>query len=331
MRHVLGRLLLVAGGLAVALGIAEAACRQFFAERLAVVTDERNLLYRFDATLGWFPTPSTEQEFLGERRIKVHDNALGLRDVEFVPPTAGRPRLAFFGDSFVWGYDAEASERFTDLLRARHPEWDVMNCGVSGYGTDQALLLLERLAPVLRPDVVVLEFNPADRNDNILAVNHGGYAKPVFRAEGDTLTLVNVPVPLLAKARWAESPLFRRSYAWRLLVSRIPVATPAIMEDPTDRLIDRMQDETAASGARFVILLNGVDARMTAHAAARGIPIVEVEPAFRARADPAVALRYTGHGPPWTPEGHRVIAGLLEPVLAEAVGNPTLARPSARE
>src|SRR5262245_856858 len=81
-------LLLLVGAVAVALGLAETACRVFLAERLAVTTDERNLLYRWDATLGWFPSPSTDRRFLGERWIDVHHNRLGLRDAELAPPTA---------------------------------------------------------------------------------------------------------------------------------------------------------------------------------------------------------------------------------------------------
>src|SRR5262245_11305510 len=265
-RSVLAHVFLLAGGLVVAFALAEAGCRVFLADRLAVTTDERNLLYRYDATLGWFPIPSSARRFLGERWIDVQHNSLGLRDIEFPPPTPGRPRLVFLGDSFVWGFDVEAAERFTDLLRERHPDWDVMNCGVSGYGTDQALLLLERLTPALHPDVVVLEFNPADRNDNLHPVNYGGYGKPVFRLQGDSLTLENVPVPLLGKARWAESPLYRRSYAWRLVVGEPSVSTAPVMEDPSERLVDRMREESATSGARFVLLLEGVDGAMRAHA-----------------------------------------------------------------
>ena len=309
---------LLAAALALALGLGELACRTFLADRLAVATDERNLLYRYDATLGWFPAPSTDRRFLGERSIDVRHNRLGLRDVEFPPPTAERPRLAVFGDSFVWGYDAQAEERFTDLLRRRHPDWDVMNCGVSGYGTDQALLLSERLAALLRPDVVVLEFNGADRNDNVLTVNHGGYGKPAFQLDGDALTLVNVPVPLLGKARWAESPLYRHSYAWRLLVGNSTAPTVAIMQDPSEAIVDRMHAEATTAGAAFVLLLEGSDVAMAAHAAARGIAVAEVEPALQA-AQSSEPLRYAGHGAHWTPAGHRVVADLLDPVLTRAL------------
>jgi len=62
-------------------------------------------------------------------------------------------------------------------------------------------------------------------------------------------------------------------------------------------------------------------AAMRAHATARGIPVVEVEPALQGRGS-GVPLRYTGQGAHWTPEGHRVVAELLAPVLADAVRAP---------
>jgi len=93
------------------------------------------------------------------------------------------------------------------------------------------------------------------------------------------------------------------------------------MGDPSERIVDRMREESAASGARFVLLLEGVDAGMRAHAMARGIPVVEVEPALQGRGS-GVLLRYTGHRAHWTPEDHRVVAELLEPVLADAVRAP---------
>ena len=43
----------------------------------------------------------------------------------------------FVGDSFVWGYDVEASERFTELLRDEFPGIRIVNAGVNAYGTDQ--------------------------------------------------------------------------------------------------------------------------------------------------------------------------------------------------
>jgi len=58
------------------------------------------------------------------RTIHARHNSLGFRDVEFEPD--GRPVMLFIGDSFVWGVDAEAGERFTDLLRDRLPQFQIV-------------------------------------------------------------------------------------------------------------------------------------------------------------------------------------------------------------
>jgi len=316
-RRVWPKMFLAAASLAAALAIAEGVCRYLLGERLAVPTDERNLLYRFDTMFGWFPAPGSKQSFVGERRITVTHNALGCRDVEFAPaPTPGRPRILFLGDSFVWGYDVEAEERFTDLIRAHRPDWEILNCGVSGYSTDQELLLLERLAPLLLPDVVVLEFNHADRLGNRLVANNGSYGKPYFAPDGDGLALRNVPVRLLAQARWSESALYRASYLWRLVrgVPGIPILVP-VTPDLSERLVDAVRARAAAAGAAFVLLLESTDEEITRHAAAQGIPLVAPEAALQALAARGVAVRYRGHGLHWTPAGHRVVATEVERVL----------------
>src|SRR5207302_1462172 len=111
-------------------------------------------VYNYDAELGWFPYPNSELTFTGIRTIKVRHNSLGLRDIE--PEADGKPTIAFIGDSFVWGYDAEESERFTNILRAKLPAYRVANVGVTAYGTDQEYLLLQRVWDRITPNVVDL-------------------------------------------------------------------------------------------------------------------------------------------------------------------------------
>jgi hypothetical protein len=78
---------------------------------------ERSLTYRYDAELGWAPIPNSSSVVTTARTIHVRHNSLGFRDVEFKPDD--RPTILLVGDSFVWGVDAEANERFTDLPRNR--------------------------------------------------------------------------------------------------------------------------------------------------------------------------------------------------------------------
>ena len=98
-------------------------------------TSERSLTYRYDAELGWAPVPNSSSTVTTARTIHAQHNSLGFRDIEVEHDA--RPKMLFIGDSFVWSVDAEAGERFTDLLRSRLSSHAVVNAGVSGYGTDQ--------------------------------------------------------------------------------------------------------------------------------------------------------------------------------------------------
>src|SRR5215470_14451543 len=136
----------------------------------------RALLFHHDAGLGWAPIPNAAATFAGTRTVTVRNNTLGLRDVE--PAGARKPTVLFLGDSFVWGYDVEANERFTELLRDKLPAARIVNAGVPGYGTDQEYLMLARIWSAVNPDVVVLMFCTGnDRLDNSANMRNGGYYK----------------------------------------------------------------------------------------------------------------------------------------------------------
>ena len=111
----------------------------------------RALLFRHDAELGWAPVPNASATFTGTRTVTVRNNSLGLRNLE--PGRAHKPTVIFVGDSFVWGYDVEANERFTELLRTELPAARIVNAGVPGYGTDQEYLLLARIWDAVFRDV----------------------------------------------------------------------------------------------------------------------------------------------------------------------------------
>jgi hypothetical protein len=122
-------------------------------------------VFRHDAELGWFPVPNAVGPFQGSRTFNVANNSLGLRDVELEATL--RPTVLFVGDAFLWGYDVEVQDRFTELLRKDLPGLNIVNAGIPGYGTTQEYLLLQRLWDVLKPDVVVLVVCAGnDRDDN---------------------------------------------------------------------------------------------------------------------------------------------------------------------
>ena len=150
----------------------------------------------FDDQLGWKMRPGVQAEIdiVDVEDLPVRGNSAGFFDDEY--PTdepAGVCRIAFLGDSMVWGYVPE-EERFTELVGASRPAWQALNFGMGGYGTDQSLLVWRNLASRSRPDVVILTLNPNDYNDNMSAVIWGR-RKPYFELRDDgELILENTPV-----------------------------------------------------------------------------------------------------------------------------------------
>ncbi len=108
--------------------LAELALRIIDFRVLRDASSERSVSYRHDDELGWAPVPDSITTVTAERPIQVRHNSLGLRDRELGAPA--KPRIMFVGDSFVWGNDVEAEERFTELLRPAWPDttWSTPAC-----------------------------------------------------------------------------------------------------------------------------------------------------------------------------------------------------------
>jgi hypothetical protein len=96
---------------------------------------------RYDPLLGWV----NKEDYRDVVRVEegnsfsVTHNSRGMRDRE---RQAGRPpgigkRILAFGDSFVWGFGVADDEVFTRAMERMDTTLDVLNFGVSGYGTDQ--------------------------------------------------------------------------------------------------------------------------------------------------------------------------------------------------
>jgi lysophospholipase L1-like esterase len=293
-----------AGILVLALALGEGALR-LFAAPPASGGDERNLLFGYDAELGWLPEPHGARRYLGARLISPHHNALGFRDHELGPKE--RPRIAFLGDSFVWGLDAEEGERFTDLLAARLSGWEVLNLGVCGYGTDQEYLLLRRFIDRLAPDVVFLVFCAEnDRDDNTMNVRYGGYFKPYFVLEpgGAGARLAGVPVPRGERAWRAAWPRLFRS---RIAAALAGLAAPAEIRvaDPTEWLILAVRDLARARGARFALGFTRRDLDLERLGREEGFATVDL----------STDERFAVNGAHWSPRGHAIVAERIERLL----------------
>jgi hypothetical protein len=240
--------------------------------------------------------------FTGIRTIRVQHNSLGLRDIEH--DAAPRPTIAFIGDSFVWGYDAEANERFTEVLRAKMPEYRIVNAGVTAYGTDQEYLVLRRLWERIKPDVVVLMVCvDNDRKENAVNTRSDGPYKPYFAMPPGGGAFKGIPVPRSRHLYFADNWLARNSWVVRVAVSAyVLVANPQVtVPDPTERLIGMMRDFVESKGAKFLVGLQYREPKLEASLDAQKIPYASFDG----------AEHYPGDGDHWTPKGHELVADRL--------------------
>lgn len=129
-------------------------------------------------------------------------NGQGIRaDRDFaIKPPPSTLRIATFGGSFVYGADVSREQTWQALMEQTHHGVEVLNFGVSGYGTDQALLRYRLEGEAFSPDIVVLGFISENQRRNLttfrpfyLPATGLPLGKPRFRVKKDRLILVPNP------------------------------------------------------------------------------------------------------------------------------------------
>lgn len=274
----------------------------------SVMSNERNRTYQFDEVLGWLPEKNSHKKYTGSREILVHHNSRGFRDGER-SAFKTKPRIVFLGDSFVWGYDVQNDDRFTEKLQKKLNGMEVVNLGVSGYSTDQEFLLLERECSYFHPDVVFLIFCGNDRRDNSRNSAYG-YYKPYFVKENGRLKLKGVPVPmshlylLKTKLSFLENSLFFRLCLLldqrfkRFTTNRITVP------DLSGELIKQMNEFTEARGAKFAVGFTDHAEELMRHCEKESILFLDLSGV-------GASFRFLTHGNHWTEEGHTRVSELI--------------------
>ena len=289
--------------------------------------------WRHDPRLGWHHTAGSEGVFdrspVFRTRVRINDKGLRGRDYPY-ERVAGRRRILVLGDSFVFGYGVEQEEIFTTVLEGLLPATEVINAGVSGYGTDQELLWFRAEGARYRPDLVILLMCGNDELDNHSTIAYSLYPKPLFVPSPDgELVLTNVPVPPV--------PLRLRLKAWLLGHSRVAFqasqllgrarhagpSSPRVDDGLTLTLVETLRREATANGARFLVAATekfwSYDDRSARDAHAdllralrgRGITVVDIE-GGEGYAPEAMTITGDGH---WNARGHQFVAHVLEAAI----------------
>ena len=150
--------------------------------------------YQPDNTRGYALRPNMEGWYRKEGAAFVKINSEGLRDREHAkakPP--GTIRIAVLGDSYPEAFPVPVADAFWALLEKRldgcgafagkHVE--VLNFGVSGYGTAQELITLRERVWQYSPEIVMLTFTTNnDVSDNLRALKKTDEAPYFVLREG---------------------------------------------------------------------------------------------------------------------------------------------------
>src|ERR1700749_992120 len=156
------------------------------------------VFYQPDEVRGYSLRPGMEGWYRKEGEAFIRINSDGLRDREHAkqkPP--GVFRIAVVGDSYAEAFQVEQEKAFWSVLERRLQDCqalagrkvEVINFGVSGYGTAQELLTLREKVWNYSPDLVLLAVttnNDVLDNSRALKVTD---EIPYFVMSGDQLTL----------------------------------------------------------------------------------------------------------------------------------------------
>jgi lysophospholipase L1-like esterase len=300
--------------------------------------------WRHDSSLGWSHIPKVQGSFesFGFKSL-VSINSKGFRDAErSYERDPKRYRIVVLGDSMVWGWGVQQNEIFTSLIEEQCKGLEVINLGVSGYGTDQELLLVRQEALRYHPDLVVLVVMDNDFDTNVRKALFLGYEKPLFRLGDDgRLILTNIPVPeqstwlrvaawpirhsylLNQAARAYEQFLLRRSAPSSPDQGPRPPFPRSFNETLTTALIFEIQKEVGKAGSELVLVLAdqmGTRGKeMEAYLKSHHLRVLNLDPAFSREEAELLHLPDRVH---WTVQGHRKVADSLLAYLKDQLSSP---------
>jgi len=353
-----GELLLATSSLCAVLGllgVLELTLRLLRPTPCPGATDESVMacLHSYSEVYGWDLRPGAQLD-VGD--LSITTDQMGRRATPYVPvPEGDRTRLLVLGDSLAFGLEVGDEETFSFRLQADGNDFEVLNSSVPGFGTDQALIKLEREGLAQQPDVVILSFCRAnDLVDNMLPtfLYDGIHPKPFFRLEQGELRQHDDHLRLSRSARIGLA-LGESSYLYGALAAlagqharrdreqqaaraglphwetrandalRRPEPALAL----TAALITRMRDLLAEGDVELVVLsyptrktFDSEAAELAGELRARlttqGIPCVLMGERFRSKEFEYGDLTEDGLGH-LSPTGHRVAAEIIREVMSE--------------
>lgn len=118
---------------------------------------QNNFTEAYQRALKKKPTALSDYDKALLHFVKSPLNDEGFRSIPFKKFQSQKKKILLLGDSFTWGHSAgQMSNSFGDLLLAKG--YIVYNAGITGADSAQYLALARKYIPLLKPDVVIVNF-----------------------------------------------------------------------------------------------------------------------------------------------------------------------------
>ena len=150
--------------------ILEILLRIFFPQNLNITRVDTEKIFELKPNIA---SVLRRQEFITHVKI----NSQGLRDKEYgLKKPDNTVRIAAVGDSFVFGFGVNLNETMVKILESKLNSglskksginYEVMNFGVSAYGTEQEYILIKNKVINYSPDIIILAFVSNDFKENV--------------------------------------------------------------------------------------------------------------------------------------------------------------------
>ena len=164
---------------------------------LRIFSVEYPIFQRHDSIRGFSLLPNSSGTWTREGKGEININKDGLRDINHeITKSKNSIRIAILGDSFAEARSVNLEETFWFKLKDdlgscfnfhKGNEIEVINFGVSEYGTTQQYLTLKNNVWKYNPDIILLAFYSGnDISDNVKSLSQKKY-RPYFLFNGDKI------------------------------------------------------------------------------------------------------------------------------------------------
>ncbi|MEM9291267.1 MAG: SGNH/GDSL hydrolase family protein [Acidobacteriota bacterium] len=332
--------------------------RAFRGEQPKATTFKEESHSRYDPDIGWVHVPDRHlQDFYGPG-ADITINADGFRGLnpDLGPAgtanRAGRYRVVSLGDSFTLGYGVGDGETYPAWLERLNPGVETVNLGQGGYSVGQCALWYQRVAEQLDTDLLLYALIVDDiwRMGSTRTAN--GYGLPRFELVGDAVQVSGQPVadkiasgaPLLERGQ-AVDFFLRESALARSLRSVLPSpeSGPEALEAEelvtlTLALLRDLEQDAKNRQATFAVVLlpelrelpddasspaaatyRSVSETLTITLRRRGVPYLDLRPAFRAQGPTARAFYLDEVWHHYSPSGNRFVAEGIDAWLSQSL------------